>query len=282
MQNNSSCSKEIICRVLFNLYFTQINVSEPLFIFKVPTPLKQLIPNASPEALQLMRDLMMWDPKKRPTAAQALKYPYFQVGQNLVKQTKPLMTENKPPKQAVTQQQQPTEKVSGKRGFEDEFSSSGKSQPVAKAPLQSYNSGRKRWGGTVGVKDSTDEFESILNEIESSNNVTEYQRKVRHQTKRCNRLCRAPFCKGGRGGVGINKSAEKSCPNPQKNHIKINQFLKPAFLSVTSMLLLASLCFFSLYVVIYPLLKRALRSLIYLFIICVFIFRSIVNINYVS
>ncbi|KXJ29029.1 serine/threonine-protein kinase MAK [Exaiptasia diaphana] len=141
----------------------------------VPTPLKQLIPNASPEAVQLMRDLMMWDPKKRPTAAQALKYPYFQVGQNLVKQTKPVMTENKPPKQAITQQQ-PTEKASGKRVFEDEFSTSGKSQPVAKVPLQSYNSGRKRWGGTVGVKDSTDEFESILNEIESSN-VTEYQRK---------------------------------------------------------------------------------------------------------
>lgn len=147
---------------------------------KVPTNLKQLIPNASPEAVQLMRDLMMWDPKKRPTAAQALKYPYFQVGQNLVKQNKPVvLTENKPPKQATAQHS--TEKVSStKRGLEDGFSSSGKSQPVAKVQLQSYNSGRKRWGGgAVGVKDSTDEFESILNEIETSN-TTEYQRKVRH------------------------------------------------------------------------------------------------------
>lgn len=117
---------------------------------------------------------MMWDPKKRPTAAQALKYPYFQVGQNLVRQSKPVMTENKPPKQTY---QQPQEKASAKRGFEDASLSSGKSQHVAKAPLQNYNSGRKRWGGNVGVKDSTDEFESILNEIEDSN-LSGIHRKV--------------------------------------------------------------------------------------------------------
>ncbi|XP_026779778.3 serine/threonine-protein kinase MAK isoform X2 [Pangasianodon hypophthalmus] len=49
----------------------------------VPTPLKTLIPNASNEALTLMKDLLNWDPKKRPTAVQALRYPYFQVGQVL-------------------------------------------------------------------------------------------------------------------------------------------------------------------------------------------------------
>eukprot|EP00794_Sanderia_malayensis_P004769 gene4769-5396_t len=49
----------------------------------VATPLKQLIPNASPTAIQLMQDMLMWDPKKRPTAAQCLKYPYFQVGQHI-------------------------------------------------------------------------------------------------------------------------------------------------------------------------------------------------------
>ncbi|XP_063063267.1 serine/threonine-protein kinase MAK isoform X2 [Engraulis encrasicolus] len=49
----------------------------------VPTPLKTLIPNASNEAIALMKDMLMWDPKKRPTAAQALRYPYFQVGQLL-------------------------------------------------------------------------------------------------------------------------------------------------------------------------------------------------------
>nr|XP_033790569.1 serine/threonine-protein kinase MAK isoform X2 [Geotrypetes seraphini] len=49
----------------------------------VPINLKTLIPNASNEALQIMRDMLQWDPKKRPTASQALKYPYFQVGQAL-------------------------------------------------------------------------------------------------------------------------------------------------------------------------------------------------------
>ncbi|KAG8571758.1 hypothetical protein GDO81_011773 [Engystomops pustulosus] len=61
----------------------------------VPINLKTLIPNASEEALTLMRDMLQWDPKKRPTAIQALRYPYFQVGQALgppaqVEQKKPL------------------------------------------------------------------------------------------------------------------------------------------------------------------------------------------------
>uniref|UniRef100_A0A671R731 non-specific serine/threonine protein kinase n=1 Tax=Sinocyclocheilus anshuiensis TaxID=1608454 RepID=A0A671R731_9TELE len=49
----------------------------------VHTPLKTLIPNATNEAVDLMRDLLQWDPKKRPSAAKALRYPYFQVGQVL-------------------------------------------------------------------------------------------------------------------------------------------------------------------------------------------------------
>eukprot|EP00066_Takifugu_rubripes_P016885 XP_011606151.1 PREDICTED: serine/threonine-protein kinase MAK [Takifugu rubripes] len=49
----------------------------------VPTHLKTLIPHASNEAIALMRDLLQWDPKKRPTAVQSLRYPYFQVGQIL-------------------------------------------------------------------------------------------------------------------------------------------------------------------------------------------------------
>jgi serine/threonine protein kinase len=52
--------------------------------FKFPqfaqTPLEKLIPNASREAIQLMKDLLTFDPSKRPTCQQALQYPYFQVG----------------------------------------------------------------------------------------------------------------------------------------------------------------------------------------------------------
>lgn len=36
----------------------------------VPTHLKTLIPNASSEAITLMKDMLQWDPKRRPTAVQ--------------------------------------------------------------------------------------------------------------------------------------------------------------------------------------------------------------------
>uniref|UniRef100_A0A1A8HJ86 non-specific serine/threonine protein kinase n=1 Tax=Nothobranchius korthausae TaxID=1143690 RepID=A0A1A8HJ86_9TELE len=49
----------------------------------VPNNLKTLIPNASPDAIHLMTDLLQWDPKKRPASAQALRYSYFHVGQAL-------------------------------------------------------------------------------------------------------------------------------------------------------------------------------------------------------
>ncbi|XP_033960115.1 serine/threonine-protein kinase MAK-like isoform X2 [Pseudochaenichthys georgianus] len=45
----------------------------------VPTSLRSLIPNASSEAITLMRDMLQWDPEKRPSAVQALRYPYFHV-----------------------------------------------------------------------------------------------------------------------------------------------------------------------------------------------------------
>ncbi|CAM9942394.1 unnamed protein product, partial [Discosporangium mesarthrocarpum] len=49
----------------------------------VPTPLGQIVPNASPEALALMADLLRYDPNRRPTASQTLQYPFFQVNATL-------------------------------------------------------------------------------------------------------------------------------------------------------------------------------------------------------
>lgn len=43
----------------------------------MPTSLQQLIPNASEEAIDLMQKMMIFDPQKRITPAQALKHPYF-------------------------------------------------------------------------------------------------------------------------------------------------------------------------------------------------------------
>lgn len=52
--------------------------------FKFPTfgatPLSVLIPSASPEAIQLISDMLKYDPSKRPSAMQALQYPFFMVG----------------------------------------------------------------------------------------------------------------------------------------------------------------------------------------------------------
>ncbi|XP_027630663.1 serine/threonine-protein kinase MAK [Tupaia chinensis] len=70
----------------------------------VPINLKTLIPNASNEAIQLMSEMLSWDPKKRPTASQALKHPYFQVGQVLGPSSHRLES-----KQAVTKPLQPLE-----------------------------------------------------------------------------------------------------------------------------------------------------------------------------
>lgn len=49
----------------------------------VPTPMSQIIPNASAEGLELLQDLLLYDPNQRPTASQTLQYTFFQVGLDL-------------------------------------------------------------------------------------------------------------------------------------------------------------------------------------------------------
>lgn len=45
----------------------------------LPQNLASLIQNASPDAIDLMTDMMHYDPKKRPTAGECLQYKFFQV-----------------------------------------------------------------------------------------------------------------------------------------------------------------------------------------------------------
>ncbi len=45
----------------------------------VPRSLQSLIQCASPDAIDLIRDMLQYDPYKRPTASECLQYPLFQV-----------------------------------------------------------------------------------------------------------------------------------------------------------------------------------------------------------
>lgn len=141
-----------------------------------------------------MRDMLQWDPKKRPTAAQALRYPYFEVGQNLQKPTQQVVAlqqrmqpqpqrlssgSHKPGEQERRSSKTLVPQKSGDEGSRTQEQANVKVKSGSNVQKQGYNSGRvKRWGGGgVTVKDSTDEFESILNELETSNPST-YNKKV--------------------------------------------------------------------------------------------------------
>ncbi|XP_078594497.1 serine/threonine-protein kinase MAK-like isoform X1 [Branchiostoma floridae x Branchiostoma japonicum] len=131
----------------------------------VPTNLKTLIPNASNEAIQLMRDMLHWDPKKRPTAAQSLRYPYYQVGQNLG----PKMT----PQQLIAHQggvspaKQPLKEIQPQQQQQHHHGADVTLPAVANQkqpePVAPKAAGRKRWGAQPAdsFDDLDDEFDFL-------------------------------------------------------------------------------------------------------------------------
>uniref|UniRef100_A0A3B5LBB5 non-specific serine/threonine protein kinase n=1 Tax=Xiphophorus couchianus TaxID=32473 RepID=A0A3B5LBB5_9TELE len=145
----------------------------------VPTNLKTLIPNASKEAIALMQDFLQWDPKKRPTAVQALRYPYFQVGQVLG--PRPQSQEAKKVKACPMVQKQLSEsKTDPQQSSSDSKASASSRNYLQHQPLQQIQmpqatsmgsenavggsgmgllkSGRRRWGQAVSkTSDSWDE-----------------------------------------------------------------------------------------------------------------------------
>nr|XP_043902798.1 serine/threonine-protein kinase MAK isoform X5 [Solea senegalensis] len=173
----------------------------------VPTHLKTLIPNASQEAIALMKDMLQWDPKKRPTAVQALRYPYFQVDQVLgprpqsqeVKkvQAKPLA--NKPVPESMTDpKQSSSESKASTPPFRNHQQQQQHHQPLQQIPLSqaeskppgvshaktvlggsensagagaagTLKSSRRRWGQTVAkTSDSSDDCDSLENAASNS------------------------------------------------------------------------------------------------------------------
>ncbi|KAK6027609.1 hypothetical protein OSTOST_06359 [Ostertagia ostertagi] len=48
-----------------------------------PAPMETIVNTAGKDGMKLMMDMMMWNPEKRPNAAQSLKYKYFQVNEKL-------------------------------------------------------------------------------------------------------------------------------------------------------------------------------------------------------
>ena len=128
--------------------------------------------------------MLLWDPVKRPSCQNCLRYPYFHVGQNLPKPSSDWHATQQ--KQHVPTKDDATERFSLKRerqsaketDFTHKIAEKSIKDPTAPMPVAnakpsvvskfSSTSGRKRWGGNATVKDSTDEFEALLNEIEPS------------------------------------------------------------------------------------------------------------------
>ncbi|XP_029955305.1 serine/threonine-protein kinase MAK isoform X2 [Salarias fasciatus] len=185
----------------------------------VPTHLKTLIPNASNEAIALMRDMLQWDPKKRPTAVQALRSPYFQVGQILgprpqSQEVKKVQTRPHPQKQASESkvdlqqsssesktstssnrnhqqplQQIPLPQVESKHGGDVKAAPAGSDSNVGEGVLKG---GRRRWGQTV-VKASDSWEESDPSETAASNSK-----------------------KPSLGSAEEERSAKEHCPQPNE------------------------------------------------------------------
>lgn len=92
--------------------------------FQFPTfpkqDLSKLMPNASPEAVQLIGDLLQLNPNKRPTAQQALQYPFFRTklsmgssnGSSLPLDHKLLSLSNRPQKRSFHSENKPPSSLS--------------------------------------------------------------------------------------------------------------------------------------------------------------------------
>jgi protein kinase len=75
---------------------TRLGIRLPQF---APTSLSSIIPNASPEAIELLSQLLNLDPSKRPSATQALQHPFFRGEKCSVQRSAPAAAEERRPRQ---------------------------------------------------------------------------------------------------------------------------------------------------------------------------------------
>lgn len=153
----------------------------------VPQNLKSLIPNASHDGIHLLKEMMAWNPQKRPTSSQCLRYPFFQVGQSLgqpissparpTSNTQPSYMKDSPkappiekpvaslPQQPLLGRQQYHDKPVENKSQPSVVPNYSQKQPNADTedPFQmsvpKKQSARKRWGG--GVSDTWDDFDDF-------------------------------------------------------------------------------------------------------------------------
>ncbi|KAL0480539.1 cyclin-dependent kinase Cdk20 [Acrasis kona] len=76
-----------------------------------PVPMNQLVPNASPHAIDLLSKLLVYDSEKRYTAKQALQHPFFHTEPYAVHYSELQLPQqpSPPSQQQLQQQQQPIE-----------------------------------------------------------------------------------------------------------------------------------------------------------------------------
>uniref|UniRef100_A0A0B7AFF1 non-specific serine/threonine protein kinase n=1 Tax=Arion vulgaris TaxID=1028688 RepID=A0A0B7AFF1_9EUPU len=154
----------------------------------VSTPLKQIIPNASNDGLQIIRDMLMWNPQKRPSALQCLRYGYFQVGTdfprpppvsktpvNLPSQPSPSQKMAKPPSTYPNAYPEPKNNDFNLQPLTPRTAREDKSQILPALPVQmgkqnesdvfsmtiskKQSGGRKRWG--AGLSDTWDDWADV-------------------------------------------------------------------------------------------------------------------------
>ena len=198
----------------------QMNFRFPQF---VPTPLNSLIPNASPEAVQLISDMLQFDPHKRPTASQCLQYPFFQVNM-----TAPPSGTGSPPKTLSMEsgfQSQINRPRVEKPGLPEKNLSQNNNDPLTNlGGLSSSNNSSSFGAGRLSNNSSSSNFNSRNNNSNANsnfsnnnNNSSSSSSNNNNVSSNNNNLSNATNRTGSTGGSGFDYGASSQSTNSNIN-----------------------------------------------------------------